>query len=174
MDHAPKPLILSFTKWSRNHQSFEDHDHSPQLCWSGCNWWGVTGKSYEVTRGHNPIFANSSRWDGDRVARMVPKDCSSSRFARYAYWLTWGITWPWPGLTWGQTWNLPFKAKIHVNQLDKANTMVSFSLAYLLYQKIVNENHYPYFFISWPKAKTVDPRPNLIKNLTGERRELIS
>ena len=67
-------MLLVSQELTETIQSFQDHDHSPQLCWSGCNWSAGHGKSYEVTWGHNPLFANDSRQDGDIVAQMVPSD----------------------------------------------------------------------------------------------------
>ena len=62
-------------KLTKATQFIQDHDHSPHLWWSGCNWWsGVAERSSEITWCHNPFFAHNSRQNGDRDAQMVPND----------------------------------------------------------------------------------------------------
>ena len=97
-------------------QFFQDHSHSPHLWWSGCNWWsGVTGRSYEVTWGHNPFFANNSWQDEDRDAQMVPNDFARQSGSEDMHIDLLG---PWPDLdlTWPEVkfWNGHFMVKRYI------------------------------------------------------------
>ena len=115
---------------------FRDHDQSPHLWWSGCNWWsGVSVRSSEVTWGHNPFFFFNNSWqDGDRDAQMVPNALTRQAASEDMHIALLG-SWPDFDMTWGQILKLTFQfQKVYIpNRLDKANTMVSFS--YLSYQR---------------------------------------
>ena len=67
-------------------------------------------RSLEVTRGHQPSFANNFWSKRDRDVGLV--SVRSSRLGkstdRYAIWPISVITWPWPDLTWCQTLTLTF------------------------------------------------------------------
>ena len=98
-------------KLTETTQFFQDQDHSPHLWWSGCNWWlGVTGRSSKVTWGHNRIFANTSRQNGDMSAQVVPNDLSS-QVALWDMHIDLLGSWPDLALTWGQVlkWTLQGK-----------------------------------------------------------------
>ena len=84
-------------KLTQTTQFFQDHDHSPHLWWSGCNWWlGLTGRSSEVTWGHNP-FPPIIR---DKM-KIATRECCRKNwlveFLRKIYILTYlgrDLTWP--------------------------------------------------------------------------------
>ena len=95
-------------------QFFQEHSQSPHLWWSRCNWWSwVTGRSSEVTWGHNPFFANNSWQDEDRDAQMVPNDLAyqSGLEAMHI-----DLLGSWTDLTWPEVrfWNWSFKVKRYV------------------------------------------------------------
>ena len=99
-------------KLTETTQFFQDHEHSPHLWWSGCNWWsGVTGRSSEVTWGHNPFFANNSRQGGDRDERMVPNGFARRAASLRKIYIDLHGLWPDLDLTWPEVrfWNWIFK-----------------------------------------------------------------
>ena len=89
---------------------FQDHDHSPVVVNWQVNWWsGVTGRSSEVTWGHDPFFANNSRQDGDRDAQMVLNDLASQATSEDMH-IDLLESWPDLYLTWPEVrfWSRPF------------------------------------------------------------------
>ena len=97
-------------------QFFQNHDHTPHLWWSGCNWWsGIMGRSTEVTWGRNPFFANNSRQDGDRDVQTVSKDLASPIASEDMHI---DLLWSWPDLdlTWPEErfWNWPFNVEKYI------------------------------------------------------------
>ena len=147
-------------KLTKTTQFFQYHGHSPHPCRSGCNWRsGVTGRSPKVRWRHNPFFANKSRQDGDSDAQMVPNDLPCRAASKDVHIDLLGLTWPEVKFS---NWLFKLK-KVHVsNQLDEANTMVSFLLGYLPYQKFINEKPSPWkttaFHLMTSGAKTFDLR----------------
>ena len=104
------PVSLKSTEAT---QFFQDDGHSPHLWWSRRNWWLGEMRSPEIKWGQNPVFANNSRQDGDRDAKLAPndlarEDASEDMHIELTYFghdltLAWpGLAWPWPdlGLAW--------------------------------------------------------------------------
>ena len=174
--HAPKPPILSFTKWGRNHTRLSGSWPLTPTVLIGVQLIRGHGKvmrSHEVTIHFSPVTH-------DRMEIESRKWCQTTLLVRplrkiwiLAY-LGHKLALTRPDLR--SDLKLAFQGQqVHVvNQLDKTNTVVSFSFAYLLYIKNSMKTTLRILFhVMTSKAKTVDLRPNLIKNFTGARRELI-
>ena len=142
---------------------------------------GATGRSYEVTWGHNPFFASDLRQDGDRDAQMLPDDLarqSASEDMHIDLFGSWrGLDLLWPEV---KFWNWSFSVKkVNVsNWLDKASTMVSFLFWYLIsksYQLKTISGKNDNFFIWWPlETKLLNLRQMCLKDVTGAWEEFSS
>ena len=125
-------------------QFFQDHGHSPHLWWSGCSWWsGVSGRSPEVKWGHMKsqyvCFSPISR---DRMEIQTRKWFQTTWLVKPLRKMQIDVLGSGPDLTltWPEVkfWNWHFNVKTFrymSSWFDEANTMVSFLISYLSYQK---------------------------------------
>ena len=150
-------------------QFFQDHSQSTHLWWSGCNWWsGVTGRSYEVTWGHKPFFANNFWLKRDTEAGFVSL-CFSRRDAsddmqHDLFWWPWPWPWPWPEV---KFWPWPFKVKRYIfwTLSTSWTRWCHFYLRISIIKKVINEKRSRcktiIFSLMTSGAKTIDLRSNL-------------
>ena len=126
-------------------QFYQDHDHSPHLWWSGCNWRsGVTGRSPEVKWGHDQIFANKSRQDGDGDAQMVINDLARRAASEDVHidplgsWCDLDLTWPEVEFS-----NLPCKVKKYMFRIGstKRTHWCNFYFRISHIKKLLMKNH---------------------------------
>ena len=132
-------------KPTETNQFFQDHDHSPHLWWSGCNWLsGFTGRSSEVTWGRHPFFANKSRQDGDKDVQMVPNDLAHQAASEDMHTDLLG---PWPDLdlTRGQILKLTFQGQKFMfrnGSTRRIRCHFHFHISHI--QKVINEKPSPW------------------------------
>ena len=90
-------------------------------------------RSFEVTRGHQPLFVNNFWSYGVRRGIGVSTLVSVRWIDWYAIWPISVTTWPWTDLTWGQILTFTFQCHFIYGstRLNETNTMVSESLLYL-------------------------------------------
>ena len=172
------PVLHKLTKAT---QFFQDHNHSPNLWWSGCNWWlGVTGRSSGVTWQHNPFFANNSRQYGDRDAQILPNDvsCQAASEVMHIDLLGSGSD---LDMTWGQILKSTFQGQnVDIpNRIDEVYTVhdgVIYIFKSLISKKLQMKTHLHekrLFFIWWPlESKLFSSGQIRLQNVTPAWREL--
>ena len=159
-------------------QFFQDHDHSPHLCRSGCNW--RLGGHWKVTWGQMTslsVFSSISRDRMEKDAQTVPNGLTRRAASEnvhidlFASWSDLDLTLNRPDLRSNFQIDLS-RSEINIsNRIDEVNTMVSFLFCHLPYQKSFNKKSSPWknttFHLMTPVAKTIDLRLILIKSVTG-------